>query len=60
MQGTGMITAELLRTSLYAIVPLLLAILLGNRVLRKLQHQHLRVVVFVFLLVIGVKYLFKL
>jgi len=60
MQGTGMITAELLRTSLFAIVPLLLAILTGNRLLRKLQHQHLRLVVFVFLLVIGVKYLFKL
>jgi uncharacterized protein len=60
MQGAGMITADLLRVSLFAIVPLLLAILAGNRLLRKMQHQHLRLVVFLFLLVIGVKYLFKL
>jgi uncharacterized membrane protein YfcA len=60
MQGAGMITAELLRVSLFAIVPLLLAILIGNRLLRKMQHQHLRLVVFIFLLLIGIKYLFKL
>ena len=60
MQGTGIITAELLRVSLFAIVPLLLAILAGNRLLRKMQHQHLRLVVFLFLLVIGTKYLLKL
>lgn len=60
MQGAGMITADLLRVSLFAIVPLLLAILAGNQLLRKMQHQHLRRVVFLFLLVIGVKYLFKL
>ena len=60
MQGAGMITADLLRVSLFAIVPLLLAILAGNQLLRKMQHQHLRLVVFLFLLVIGVKYLFKL
>jgi len=39
---------------------LLLAILIGNLLLRKMQHQHLRLVVFIFLLLIGVKYLFKL
>jgi hypothetical protein len=60
MQGAGLITADLLRVSLIAIVPLLLAILAGNRLLRKMRHQHLRLVVFLFLFVIGFKYLFKL
>jgi uncharacterized membrane protein YfcA len=60
MQGAGLITADLLRVSLIAIAPLLLAILAGNRLLRKMRHQHLRLVVFLFLFVIGFKYLFKL
>jgi uncharacterized protein len=60
MQNAGMITRDLLRTSLLAIVPLLLAIFAGHRVLRTLKREHLRVVVFVFLLVIGIKYILRL
>ena len=43
-----------------ALLPLLGAIYAGNRLLRRIQREHLRVVVFVFLLVIGIKYIFKL
>lgn len=59
MQGAGMITGELLWISLLAIVPLLAAIYGGNLLLRKIKREHLRVVVFLFLLVIGLKYIFK-
>ena len=31
----------------------------GNRLLRWIKREHLRIVVFVFLLVIGIKYIFK-
>jgi uncharacterized membrane protein YfcA len=59
MQGTGHLTRELLRVSLLAIIPLLLAIVGGNKLLRKIKREHLRVLVFIFLLIIGVKYIFK-
>lgn len=60
MQGVGMITERLLWISLAAVLPLLLAIYGGNRVLRRIQREHLRVIVFIFLLLIGLKYIFKL
>jgi hypothetical protein len=60
MQGTDAMTPELWRVSAWAILPLLVAVFVGNRVLRKLQHQHLRLAVFILLFVIGVKYLGKL
>ena len=56
MQGTDAMTPQLWRLSAWSILPLLAAVFVGNRVLRQLQHQHLRLVVFVFLLIIGVKY----
>ncbi len=59
-QGVGMITARLLFISLLAILPLLATIYAGNHVLRKIKREHLRVMVFVFLLAIGIKYIFKL
>lgn len=60
MQGAGMITGRLLWISLLAILPLLAAIYAGNRVLRWIQREHLRFVVFLFLLAIGLKYIFRL
>jgi uncharacterized protein len=60
MQGVGMITGRLLWISLLAILPLLGAIYAGNLALRWIKREHLRVLVFVFLLVIGLKYIFKL
>lgn len=60
MQDKGMITPELLKISLYAIVPLLLAMLIGNRLLKNIPRDTLRVVVFVFLFAVGIKYIFKL
>jgi uncharacterized protein len=60
MQGAGMVTSQRLWVSLLAIVPLLVAIFVGNRLLRKIKREHLRVVVFVLLLLIGLKYIFKL
>jgi uncharacterized membrane protein YfcA len=59
MQGVGMITGRLLWISLLATLPLLGAIYAGNRLLRWIKREHLRIVVFVFLLVIGIKYIFK-
>lgn len=59
MQSTDAMTPQLWRLSAWSIVPLLAAVFVGNRVLRRLQHQHLRLVVFVFLFVIGVKYVGK-
>jgi uncharacterized protein len=60
MQGKGLVTTDLVRTSVLATVPLLLAIFGGNILLRKVKREHLRIMVFVFLLLIGIKYVFKL
>lgn len=60
MQGVGAITGRLLWISLLATPPLLAAIYTGNRLLRWIKREHLRVVVFLFLLAIGIKYVFKL
>lgn len=56
MQGTDAMTPALWRLSGWSIGPLLVAVFVGNRVLRRLQHEHLRLAVFVLLFVIGVKY----
>lgn len=60
LQNAGMLRGDLLRTGLLSIVPLTLAILLGTRILHRIKREKLRVIVFVFLFVIGVKYLFKM
>lgn len=59
VQSSGLLRADLLRVGLLAIVPLLAAIGLGSRLLRVLPRERLRIVVFVFLFLAGLKYLFK-
>ncbi len=58
MQSTGLLTRQLLLVSALATVPLLATIFGGNRLLRKMKREHLRIVVFIFLLVIGIKYVY--
>ena len=43
----------------WALVPMLTAILCGNRLLRRVPQRHLRVVVFTALLFLGARYLFE-
>jgi len=55
--GSGMVSGRALWVSLLATVPLLLAVFVGNRTLRRIHREHLRMTVVVFLLVIGLKYI---
>ncbi len=54
-----MFTRELARVGLFTLVPLVLAVFAGNRLLRKMQHQHLRFVAFFLFFLIGIYYLFR-
>lgn len=55
--GAGMMSGRAACISLLAILPLLLAVFVGNRALRRIHREHLRLIVVVLLLVIGVKYI---
>lgn len=55
----GLLRMDLFRTGLLAILPLILAIMVGTRVLHRVKREQLRLIVFVFLFVTGVKYLIK-
>jgi len=60
VHSSGLLRGDLLRTGLLAIVPLVLTIYLGTRLLHRIPRDTLRLIVFVFLFLIGVKYLLKL
>ncbi len=60
VHSSGLLRGELLRTGLLAILPLILAIYVGTRILHRIPRDRLRLIVFVFLFLIGVKYLLKL
>ncbi|MBN1489976.1 MAG: sulfite exporter TauE/SafE family protein [Phycisphaerae bacterium] len=59
VQNHGLLRTDFLWTGLLAIVPLVLAILGGTHVLHRVKRERLRMIVFVFLFVIGLKYLIK-
>ncbi len=59
MHGAGLMTPALVRLSLLSLVPLLLATYAGNWVLQRLRREHLRLVVLLLLLAIGLNYIFK-
>ncbi len=59
VQNHGLLRTDLLWIGLLAIIPLVLAILGGTHVLHRVKRERLRMIVFVFLFVIGVKYLIK-
>lgn len=60
MQRTGQITGQLLLTSLLVTGSLLLAIYGGHRLLKRIAPSRLRLAVFLFLLMIGTKYILRL
>ncbi len=60
LQNARMLRGDLLRMGLAAIVPLVLAIYVGTRILHRIPRQRLRLIVFLFLFVIGAKYLLRL
>lgn len=56
---SGLLRDDLLQLALISLVPMLLAILLGGRLLRLVPREQLKSGVFLFLLAIGAKYLFS-
>lgn len=54
--GAGMVSGRTVWISLLATLPLLLAVFVGNRVLRMIHREQLRLIVVVLLFVLGVKY----
>ncbi|MGB9626643.1 MAG: sulfite exporter TauE/SafE family protein, partial [Phycisphaerae bacterium] len=60
VHSSGLLRGELLRVGLLAILPLMLAIHAGTRILHRIPRDRLRLIVFVFLFLIGVKYLLRL
>jgi len=59
VESTGMLRSDLMWAGVLSIIPLVLAIGGGTRVLHRVKREQLRLIVFVFLFVIGIKYLFK-
>lgn len=57
VRNEGLLRTDLLWIGLLSIIPLVLAILLGTRILHRVKREQLRMIVFVFLFVIGIKYL---
>lgn len=55
----SMIRIDLWQVSLLAMVPLVLAIMFGTRILHRVKRERLRLIVFVFVFVMGMKYLIK-
>jgi uncharacterized protein len=55
---TGMLRPHLLQLSLLALAPMLFGIVLGGRLLDRVPREQLKLAVFAFLFVMGVKYLF--
>jgi uncharacterized membrane protein YfcA len=55
----GLLRTDLLWTGLLAIIPLVVAIMGGTRILHRVKREQLRLIVFVFLFVIGVKYIVR-
>jgi uncharacterized protein len=56
VQSSGLLRRDLLEIGLFAVIPLVLAILLGTRILHRVKREKLRLIVFVFLFVTGVKF----
>lgn len=54
--ATGLLRRELLQVGLLAIVPLVLAVMLGTRILHRVSREKLRLIVFVFLFATGAKF----
>lgn len=57
MGGTGMFTAPVLRLGLWSAVPVVAAVFFGSRLLRRIPQTHLRRGVFIFLGLMGARYL---
>lgn len=57
VHSSGLLRDELLRIGLVAMLPLILAIYIGTSILHRIKRERLRFIVFVFLFLIGVKYL---
>ena len=57
VHSSGLLRGDLLRTGLLTIVPLVLAIYVGTRILHRIPREKLRLIVFVFLFVVGLKYM---
>ncbi len=58
VMNSELVRPELVRVSLLAVVPLLLATWLGSALLKRAPQDRLKLAVFVFLFIMGVKYLF--
>lgn len=58
IMNSELVRPELMRVSLLAIVPLLLATWLGSALLKRVPQDRLKMAVFVFLFIMGLKYLF--